>query len=198
MLKKFFKNKIVILVAVLGVFYLIFNFQYSIKQTAFYFWKEDLKKISNTGTKIIPPPNSLTIENLNIQAPIVFAETTDEKEFQKLLSFGVVHYPGSVLPGELGNCFLFGHSSDFFWRSGKYKTVFALLPRIKIGERILVTDSAGKEYVYRVTESFSAGADRTDLLLSQDMEKKILTLQTSWPLGTALKRWIVVAELISP
>lgn len=140
-------------------------------------------------------PDFLIIPSLGVKAPVKYVDQAAEPVFQKALEEGVAHYPKTALPGELGNVYIFGHSSDYLWSRGDYKTIFADLPKIKIGEKIWLSDSAGKAYVYKVGESFVAKSGDTHLL-SQDTDgKKILTLQTSWPLGTAMKRWIVRAEL---
>jgi LPXTG-site transpeptidase (sortase) family protein len=139
-------------------------------------------------------PNELTIESLNIRAPVVYAEEQDERVYQKALRSGVVHYPGTAMPGEDGNAYIFGHSSDYPWAKGAYKNIFASLPKIRIGEEVKISNQAGTVYVYIVRESFSASASDT-YLLSQDRSKKTLTLQTSYPVGTSLKRWIVIADI---
>ena len=76
-------------------------------------------------------PNILVIETLDIKAPIIFAEEANEETFQKSLENGVVHYPGTAKIGQKGNPYIFGHSSDYIWKKGEYKTVFALLPKIR-------------------------------------------------------------------
>ncbi len=66
---------------------------------------------------------------------------------------------------------------------------------IKIGEEIWLSDAHGRAFLYIAKESFIAGAQDIRLLSQDTGGRKILTLQTSWPLGTALKRWVVKAEL---
>ena len=139
-------------------------------------------------------PNTLVIESLGIEAPIVYAEDNNDNTFAAALAQGVVHYPGTKNPGQPGNVYIFGHSSDLPWSQGDYKTVFALLPRVEIGAEVIVTDASGNAFTYTVTESFSAGANRVDLLANTP-EQYRLTLQTSYPIGTALRRWIVISEL---
>ncbi len=145
--------------------------------------------------KVVGTPNEIFIPSLEIRAPILYAQSKTEKEFQELLAKGVVHYPGTANPGEMGNVYIFGHSSDYVWSKGKFKTVFALLPSIEIGSEVLVSNQNGEVFSYTVREKFVA--EKTDMsLLSQDTQgKKILTLQTSYPLGTALRRYIVKGEL---
>ncbi len=149
---------------------------------------------SSTSTPAKLSPNFLSVPSLGITAPIVFAEKPTEKSFQAALLNGVGHYPGTALVGQPGNCYIFGHSSDYVWSKGHYKTVFALLPKIKIGEEIIATDSQGNSYTYIVKNTVIAKPTETKYL-KQDKSKKILTLQTSWPIGTALKRYLVIAEL---
>jgi LPXTG-site transpeptidase (sortase) family protein len=139
-------------------------------------------------------PNTLVIESLGIEAPIVYAADNNDNTFAAALAQGVVHYPGTARPGQPGNAYIFGHSSDLPWSQGDYKTVFALLPRVEIGAEVIVTDASGNAFTYTVTESFSAGANRVDLLANTPDEYR-LTLQTSYPIGTALRRWIVISEI---
>jgi sortase A len=169
-----------------------------------YFWQNFYYELAGTksvkqpvGITVVQAksqPNQLSIASLGITAPIVYAQEPNETSFQAALLNGVAHYPGTANPGQNGNCYIFGHSSDYFWSKGHYKTVFALLPRIKIGDNIIISDSDGNEYIYVVKSTLVAAT--TDVqYLQQDYSKKVLTLQTSWPVGTALKRYLVLAEL---
>jgi LPXTG-site transpeptidase (sortase) family protein len=142
----------------------------------------------------ISQPNTLLIPSLNIAAPINFVDQNNETFFQQALQTGVVHFPGTALPGQSGNVYIFGHSSDFVWSKGHYKTVFAALPKITLGSSIIVSNAQGQQFDYTVVEKkVVSPSDLT--VLAQDKTKSLLTLQTSYPLGTALKRYIVIAEL---
>jgi LPXTG-site transpeptidase (sortase) family protein len=135
------------------------------------------------------------IPSLKITAPVLFGIRRSEEAFQVALRRGVVHYPGTAKPGELGNCYIFGHSSDYPWAKGDYKTVFKELPNIQKGTEIFVTDEKGNRFAYAVTDAFVASASDTHLLGQGDKKTRNLTLQTSYPLGTAFKRWIVLAVI---
>lgn len=139
-------------------------------------------------------PNQLAIPSLNILAPIIYIDKTGEAAFQEALINGVVHYPGTALPGQKGNVYIFGHSSDLPWSKGNYKTIFELLPQIKKGSVIAITDSNGTLFHYQVTNQFVVGSKDVSVL-TQPKDTYMLTLQTSYPIGTALKRYIVQAEL---
>lgn len=147
------------------------------------------------GAKGAWQPNTLAIPSLGITAPIQYAIQKNEVEFQKLLQKGVVHYPNTALPGQIGNMFIFGHSSDYSWSKGSYKTVLALLPKLKKGSEIKIVDNNGYIYTY-ISKDVLVAAPTDIQWLDQDTKgKRLLTLQTSYPIGTALKRYLVIAEL---
>lgn len=139
--------------------------------------------------------NHLSIESLGISAPVIYLDEVTENAFQIALRSGVVHYPGSPKPGEAGNVYLFGHSSDFPTSKGDYKTVFALLPKIKTGAIIELSDDTGKIFRYAVAETKVVSPNDIHVL-DQDESKHQLSIQTSYPVGTALKRFIVISYLI--
>lgn len=139
--------------------------------------------------------NILVIRRLGIAAPIKYVDKKSEKAFQEALKEGVVHYPGTALPGAPGNVYIFGHSSDYVWVKGHYKAVFALLPKIEEGDKIIATDAEGRPFTYVVIRSFAVSPNDLSVLNQFEYKEKLLTLQTSYPVGTALKRWIVLARL---
>ncbi|HTK60654.1 MAG TPA: sortase [Candidatus Baltobacteraceae bacterium] len=139
-------------------------------------------------------PDRIRIPSLGIDAPIVEAATRTQAAYKTALQQGVVHFPGTPEAGEVGNAYFFGHSSDFPWAKGGYKTVFAVLPDIELGATIYVTDHDGNAFAY--------AADGTRVVVPSDLSvladpgngKRMLTLQTSYPVGTALRRFIVTAS----
>ncbi|OGE74422.1 MAG: hypothetical protein A3I07_00705 [Candidatus Doudnabacteria bacterium RIFCSPLOWO2_02_FULL_42_9] len=189
MIKYIFKV-LFLLVAII----VVLNWDYVYKNIDYVFFG----KIENTPNEPtdenLVEPNLLVIDSLAVKAPIIYATDNDEKKFQEDLRKGVVHFPDTAVPGESGNVYIFGHSSDYLWSKGDYKTVFATLPNIDIGAKIIISDHAGRGYTYEVKEK--KVVDAKDLsVLQQDESKYLLTLQTSYPIGTAWKRYIVIAEL---
>lgn len=142
-------------------------------------------------------PNRIHIPDREIQAPIVYVDEANEEQFQEELANGVVHYPGTAAVGELGNPYIFGHSSDYAWKPGDYKKVFAPLVDIPVGTTVRITNDAGELYIYRVIETKVVGPKDVSVLDQHNSERYLLTLQTSYPIGTALKRFIAVCELDS-
>ncbi len=147
------------------------------------------------NTDVTLPPNTLTIPTLGIQAPVIYTIGMTESDFQEALQDGVVHYPGTADIGAQGNAYFFGHSSDFTWSKGDYKTVFAHLPEIQIGTDIYIADPIGGTFHYIVRETRIIESDDRSVL-AQGLES-LLTLQTSYPVGTAKKRFVAIAQLQS-
>lgn len=183
----------IFLVGILAIILVNAGFFYA--QIRFLIKKPAAQNISEVANPKKSQPNFLSIPSLGIKAPIQYPEKQDEKVFQEFLAKGVVHYPGTALVGQLGNCYIFGHSSDFPWAKGDFKHIFALLPKIEIGAQIEISDMDGNMYIYKVTEKFVASPKDVSLLAYKKEGKKILTLQTSYPIGSAAKRYIVRAEM---
>ncbi len=146
----------------------------------------------------------LIIPKIGVNAPIVLSEkglnalkgqdwTTLEREIQDGLKRGIVHYPGTAEPGEKGNVFLTGHSSNVFWEKSEYNSVFALLPRLDVGDDIYLF-SDQERFHYRITEKKEVSPK--DISVLEQGDGKELSLMTCTPVGTRLKRLIVKAELI--
>lgn len=181
-----------------ALIFIAINGGYFFKQLKFLFYKPQITQNQNSNTDSEEEkgqPNQISIPSLGISAPIVESKESNEQSFQEALKSGVVHYPGTAEAGQPGNPYLFAHSSDFAFKGGDYKTVFALLPSISKGADIVVSNEDGQIFHYEVIESFVANKDDVHLLDQNTNGEKRLTLQTSYPIGTALKRWIVIAKL---
>ncbi len=186
-------------IVIFAVFYGFLNYQYFYKNIQYDTGSmpkaEAPVKVLGTSGATTTEASIVEVPSLGIRAPIMYISQTGEDAFQAALKNGVVHYPGTAMPGAFGNCYIFGHSSDYAWSNGKFKTVFALLPKIKIGAEIMISDQAGIQYTYVVTESKVVGNNETQYLGQGNGKTKQLTLQTSYPVGTALKRFLAIAEL---
>ncbi len=185
----------------LGIFLLLIlvvaNWSYFAKQTSAWWTYDVLNRDTSTTTQevISGKPDTLAIPSLGLEAPLVYVTETDEVTFQRGLEQGVVHYPSTALPGEIGNAYYFGHSSDYAFKKGNYKTVFAILPKIEEGAEIYITNYLGQQFIYKAREKKIVEPKDVSVLSQGDGKEKLLTLQTSWPLGTALRRYVVIAEI---
>ncbi len=158
--------------------------------------QEQPSTTSSPPEVILGTPDELTIPSLGIITPVIYTSGTTETVWQEALRSGVVHYPTTADPGELGNMYIFGHSSNYPWVKSKYNTIFALLPKIDIGADITLADHTGQLFTYRVIEKKVVSPKDKSVLDQRGFKKRLLTLQTSYPIGTALQRYIVVAELV--
>ena len=140
-------------------------------------------------------PGQLSIPKLGVQAPIVW--TRDFARMEEDLKSGATHHPATPYPGERGTVSIHGHSSGNPW-DGNYKTVFTKLNFLEPGDEVLVTvynaASEGKQYRYVVREKqvFAKG----DQEQFDQRDGYFLNLSTSWPVGTALQRYVVTTELV--
>lgn len=136
----------------------------------------------------------LKIDRLNLLVPVIKnVDGTNKTLYNRSLKKGVAHYLGTALPGEVGNVFIFGHSSSAF-DNGPYAKAFEKLNDLKKGDLITVYFE-NKEIVYQVTGIMVVAKD--DLAVLNQTSEKILTLMTCWPVGTNEKRLIVKSVLIS-
>ncbi len=189
-----------ILLIALVPFILIFvfsNLPFFLQQIQFFFSKptQVYNDITSETAREKIEPNILVINSLGIKLPVVYVQEKSEDAYQLALRNGVVHFPDTAMPGQLGNVYIFGHSSDYVWAKGNFKTAFALLPKIEVGSQILLSDQDGNPYLYKVIETKVVKPTDLTVLSQQNNSKKLLTLQTSYPLGTAISRFIVIAEL---
>jgi LPXTG-site transpeptidase (sortase) family protein len=191
-------TRIALTIGAFTIVMLILNFQWFIANVQQVWWENtaESRVISKEPAPQIAQ-NTLSIPSLNIMAPIIYVDraSASEQVFQEALVNGVVHFPGTALPGQVGNTYIFGHSSDFPFSKGNYKTVFALLPQIAQGAEIKLTNGSGEEFTYIVTGIKVVSPKDLQYLESDNSGRKMLTVQTSYPIGTALRRFLVFAEL---
>lgn len=136
----------------------------------------------------------IIIPKINVEAPIVFVKEASEEAYQEALNKGVVRYPESATPGEVGNVYLFGHSSNTPGQRGKFNTVFRDLPKLKAGDEVILS-YLDLSFTYTVLESKVVEPNDLSVLSQYTGERKILTLQTSYPVGKADQRYIIIAEI---
>ena len=146
--------------------------------------------VTTTPTAVVNnkiPTYSLSIPKLRIDNAIVQVDSDD-------LTKGLVHYPGTSLPGDFGSPVIFGHSIlPQFYNPKNYMSIFSLLPTLNPGDQIDVT-ADGVSYTYTVSTKYEVYP--TDLSpLEQRYDTKQLKLITCVPPGLKTKRLVVVADL---
>jgi len=142
--------------------------------------------------------NLLEMPQFNIKAPILKVETPDSAIIYKKLKQGVVLYPGSDIPGK-GYSIIIGHSSQYPWDSGRYKSVFSLLNQFEQGDKIYVFWDR-KPLVFEVRDKkiflpWPKGTENTETIFPPS-DEITLVLQSCWPVGVASKRVAVKTVLV--
>jgi len=152
-----------------------------------------------------PPVDRIIIPKLNLNIPLVAPSYTAllkedwpqvEHDIQEALQDGVVHYPGTAKPGQAGNFFVTGHSSYYPWAPGAYKTVFARLHQLAVGDEYWVY-YGGDKHRYVVAEKKEVSPSDISVL-DQPTDLRLATLMTCTPVGTTLRRLIIVSEEVDP
>lgn len=152
---------------------------------------EELKK----EPQKLDVPNKIVISKIDVDAPIVESRSVDEKDILDALTRGIAHYPNTPMPGEVGNVFVTGHSSNYLWAEGDYNYAFSLLNKLEAGDDIVVYYD-GIRYVYRVFSVSVVGPK--DVSAMNQTNDSVISLMTCDPVGTNWKRRIVKARQLIP
>jgi sortase A len=133
---------------------------------------------------------SLTIPKLRISDATVAVGGED-------LNDHLIQYPGTALPGKIGNAVIFGHSIlPQYYNPENYISIFSTLPTMRKGDDVEVSYD-GINYKYVVEDVFEVAP--TDLeILAQNKSDSYLTLVTCTPPGDPRRprRLIVRAKLV--
>lgn len=152
-----------------------------------------------------PPENRVIIPKLGLNVPLVTPSYNSllkedwegvEEDIQDALQHGVVHYPGTARPGQAGNFFVTGHSSYYPWAEGNYKTVFARLHELDIGDEYWVYYGGDKHRYVVMSKKEVKPSDVT--VLDQPTNKRVSTIMTCTPVGTTLRRLIIKSQEVDP
>ncbi|MDP8948932.1 MAG: class E sortase [Actinomycetota bacterium] len=130
----------------------------------------------------------LTIPKLGISEVPVFDSVSEEK-----LKEGTIHVPATGFPWQGGaNVYIAGHRLGYPDTRSLY--VFYDLDKLVAGDEIFVKDSAGGEYVYKVTEQKVVPPDNVEVMNAVE-DKSLITLQTC-TLPDFAERIAVQGELV--
>lgn len=140
----------------------------------------------------------IVIEKIDVNSPVVpNVDSSNYNEYIRALAKGVAHAKGTAFPGsttaENNNVFLFAHSAINPIEAKKYNSVFYLLRKLDIGDRV-TTFYKGRRYDYIVFDKKVVEATDTQYITNVSKEP-ILTLQTCDPPGSSLRRLIITAKL---
>ena len=156
----------------------------------------NLLKSTPVKMKPVNEDFSIMIEKIGVNSPIVRdISVVDEKAYKEALKTGVAHAISSDYPTTApSNVYLFAHASLNFWDLGKYATVFNLLRKMDLKDKINIFYQ-GDRYVYEVVNKEVVQGWNTNSITRSVIEP-ILTLQTCDPPGTTINRLVVTAKLV--
>jgi hypothetical protein len=208
----------------------ILEIQQNLPITAIDKTKTDLTNIQQRPTLqgLVPAPktadqkNLLVWEKYGIKVPIQNASfqdiyqaksdgTVDFAKFidnnptsspvQQLLTKGIVHLPFSPRPGEVGNSYIIGHSSNYITVKSDFNKVFEPIENAQTGEEFIIFDHKGRALTFKVFESVAVPEEDVKEAYKNMGDKRVVSLQGSileTVNGQVLptKRRIVRAELL--
>jgi Sortase domain len=173
--------------------------------------------------------NLLRYPQYNISTPIINSELTDlfntkpdgsidyqkpieediskgplSNPIQRLLVNGIVHIAFTADPGEIGNSYIVGHSSNYASVPSDYNTIFKPLESIsKPGEEFVIWDTCGRELNFKVFETVRIAEEDVNEAYKIYPDKRVVTLQTSILTYVPSKgglypshRWLTRGELV--
>lgn len=130
---------------------------------------------------------SLTVPKLKLNKMAVYVDSND-------LLKGLVHLPGSALPGEKGNIFISGHSALSKFSSLK-NAPFVSLTNLKKGDEIIV-EALGVKFKYAVDEIKVVSPNDLSIINPPDLQGRYISLMTCVPPGLNYKRLVVLGKMI--
>ena len=144
------------------------------------------------GVTVTPTPNVLRpipegfrvrIARLGIDLPIAEGIIQRDVEQQQTPEGWAFHLPGTAIPGQIGNTYIYSHA-----RTG----MFLSLWDARVGDEVTITTPEGNKIVYLVSEVRPRVAP-TDISVAQPSSDQRLTLQTSTGPSPSDPRFVVIA-----
>ena len=138
---------------------------------------------SATPTPAIPPGYRIKIARLVIDLPIAEGDIERDTVRQETPNNFAFHLPGTALPGDRGNTYIYAHA-----RTG----MFLSLWNARVGDEVVIVAPDGRERGYVVREVHPR-VEPTDVSWAQPTTTERLTLQTSTGPNPGDPRFVVIA-----
>lgn len=138
-----------------------------------------------TAPTIGPIPDGYRIElpRLGINLPIAEGDVERDVVVQKTPENFAFHFPGTAIPGTVGNSYLYAHA-----RTG----MFLSLWNARVGDQVSITTPAGVQLKFLVTEVHPRVPPADTSWLQPSADER-LTLQTSTGPNRDDPRFVVIA-----
>ena len=133
----------------------------------------------------IPDGYRIRIARLRIDLPIAEGVIQRDIDQQRTPEGYAFHLPGTAIPGEVGNSYIYSHA-----RTG----MFLSLWDARVGDEVSVSTPGGMELKYLVSE-VRPRVRPSDISVAQPTEDERLTLQTSTGPNADDPRFVVIATV---
>jgi sortase A len=135
-----------------------------------------------------PTPPEGEVEGIiqipRINANFAYVEGTSRDDLKK----GPGHYPGTPLPGTIGNAAIAGHRTT-------YLHPFFDIDKLKPGDDIIIHDAHGGVFDYQMTKQLTVLP--TEVWVVANTPEPQLTLTACTPKGSASHRIVIKAKLVA-
>jgi LPXTG-site transpeptidase (sortase) family protein len=131
----------------------------------------------------IPPGYRIKIARLAIDLPIAEGDIERDTVQQQTPDNFAFHFPGTAIPGDGGNSYIYAHA-----RRG----MFLSLWNARVGDEVMIVTPDGRERRYVVSEVHPR-VEPTDVSWAQPTTTERLTLQTSTGPNPDDPRFVVIA-----
>lgn len=140
-------------------------------------------------------PGRLEVPVMGVNVPIIW--TKDSKNFDNDLKSGVVHYPCTPLPGDIGTSYISGHSSNYAWVKADYNQIFAKMNDLPDGAtfKVTVVGQDGKDIRLHYVVQRKTVYEANDQAQFTNTADSVVALSTCWPLNTTQKRMVAFGKL---
>jgi len=132
----------------------------------------------------IPPGYRVSVPRLGIDLPVAEGDLARDVQAQATPEGFAFHLPGSALPGERGNTYLYAHA-----RSG----MFLALWDARVGDTVIVASPDGATLRYVITE-VRPRVPSSEVSVAAATDDERLTLQTSTGPNADDPRFVVIAH----
>lgn len=103
-----------------------------------------------------------------------------------IIDYGPSHWPGTAMPGQVGNTVFPGHRVT-------HSRPFYNIDLVQIGDEVIFTTAAGK-FTYHVTESLIVNADET--WIANETATPTMTIFGCHPKHSAKQRYVLKGDLV--
>lgn len=140
---------------------------------------------------IIQKEDSLVIEKIGVEAPLVTSPSDSVEDVESSLKKGLMIYPSSDLPSSKGTTIVLGHTAPVNWPRVNYYGIFNRLDELQKNDQIFVYFQ-GRQYAYTVIRQFLVDPG-DELVPSLTNYENVLFLSTCWPPNIGDRRIIIEA-----